>query len=146
MDRIKNQSNVRLFFTLPWTLRDYELFNMSTDVNTYVYLVFLRMSLRFFLVLGIVNCLILIPLYTTGTAQRELYKTILPQIQRTTIANVIGEDLRLVFSFLVGVLNWLALCIFIYQFKARVEEISTKFNHNKYEDRDVMAASQSLMI
>jgi hypothetical protein len=80
LERIKNQSNVRLFFTLPWTLRDCELFNMSSDVNTYVYLVFLRMSLRFFLVLALVNCLILIPLYTTGTAQKELYKTILPQI------------------------------------------------------------------
>lgn len=68
LDMIRNQSNFRLFFTLPWSLKDNELFTLATDVNTYMYLVFLRMTLRFFLVLAVLNCLILIPLYTTGTA------------------------------------------------------------------------------
>jgi hypothetical protein len=98
---------------------------MATDVNTYVYLIFLRMSLHFFLALALVNLALLVPLYATGTAQSDLYQTVLPRIQRVTIANIIGDQLRLSLSFVVGLANWAALCLFIWLFKGKIDDVQS---------------------
>lgn len=81
MSRFRKQSDTSLFFKLPWSVLDSELFAMAPDIDTYVYLVFLRMSVGFFLVLAIFNTIALMPIYYTGTAQAHLYETIMPQIQ-----------------------------------------------------------------
>jgi hypothetical protein len=54
----------RLFKLL--RISDKELFVLSGDIDTYVYLLFLRNCVYFMTILGIIDCSILIPLYGTG--------------------------------------------------------------------------------
>jgi hypothetical protein len=54
----------RLFKLL--RISDKELFVLSGDIDTYIYLLFLRNCVYFMCVLGIVDCGSLIPLYATG--------------------------------------------------------------------------------
>jgi hypothetical protein len=60
---------VKLFFFLPFAVSDEKLFSMSPDIDTYIYLLFLRMSLAFFALLAAINILVTIPIYSTGIAQ-----------------------------------------------------------------------------
>ena len=121
-------------------MRDQDLFTMAPDLDTYVYLVFLRMSLWFFVCLAAINALVVMPIYSTGSAQAHHYKTILPRIQQITIANVIGDDNRLFAGFAFGCLNWGLLCVFIAVFKKKVDTASSTYNLNKYEVEEVMIA------
>ena len=68
IERFRKQGTLKLFLTLPFKLRDSELFTMSPDIDTYVYLLFLRMSLSFFAILSCLNLLLALPLYLSGKA------------------------------------------------------------------------------
>ena len=48
-------------------ISDKELFVLSGDIDTYIYLLFLRNCVYFLTILTILDCSILLPLYATGT-------------------------------------------------------------------------------
>lgn len=127
-------------------MREAELFDLAPDMDTYIYLLFLRMSLGFFLSLSIFNVAVAMPLYISGSSQASQYETILPWIQCVSIANVIGDDNRLLAASCIGCLNWLALCGFALFFRRKVAAATASFTLNKYEDEDDMVAGQSLLL
>jgi hypothetical protein len=59
---------------------------------------------------------------------------------------VIGDETRLSAGFVLGLLNWIILCLFVYLYKRKVDLVSNTYSLNKYEDRDIMTAEHSLML
>ena len=64
-------STLKLFFTLAIKIKDSDLMTISPSIDTYIYLVFLRMSLWFFIILAFINGLFVVPIYSTGLAQAK---------------------------------------------------------------------------
>lgn len=57
------------FFKLAFKVNfmsDKTLFTVSPNLDTYIYLIFLRMSSMFFLGLTVFNAIVVIPIYSTG--------------------------------------------------------------------------------
>lgn len=50
-----------------------ELYALAGDIDTYIYMLFLRMSCYLMLVLMVVDCLILIPLYSMRGTTADTY-------------------------------------------------------------------------
>lgn len=90
LDKYKNSYKLKLFFTLCF-ISDKKIFNLAPDLNTYIYILFLRLSLNFILCLTLINAVVLIPLYLTGIIHSSYYETILPSLQKLTIANIISD-------------------------------------------------------
>lgn len=145
LQKFQKMGRIRLFFTLAICIKDSDLLTLSPSIDTYIYLTFLRMSLWFFSILTLINGLFVVPIYSTGLAQVKSYQTVLPHIQRITIANVIGDDSRINASFIVGCVNWLLLCLFIMLFKRKID-LTNKNALNKYDDNEVRMAGQTLMV
>lgn len=47
-------------------ISDKQLFVLTRDIDTYVYMLFLRNLIYFMLILCLINCSVLLPLYETG--------------------------------------------------------------------------------
>lgn len=137
LETFKNTYKVKLFFTLCY-MSDNKLFNLSPDLDTYIYVLFLRSSLNFFLCLALINGVFLIPMYLTGVINSSYYETILPHLQKLTIANIISDQPRLYVAFGMNCFSFLLLCIFILHFKRKVDYIMTNYTQNKYDEEDVI--------
>ena len=55
-------------------ISDKELFVLSGDIDTYIYLLFLRNCVYFMSILALIDCAILLPIYGTGTVALDCNK------------------------------------------------------------------------
>jgi len=77
---------------------DKSLFVLAGEIDTYVYMLFLRNIIYLVAILMVLNCGVLIPLYATGSTEENCYnnpgnhnKTIyLTQTQQLSLANGIN--------------------------------------------------------
>lgn len=63
-------NGITRFFKLMF-IKDRELFVLAGDIDTYIYLLFLKGCIYFMLILAIVDCGVLIPIYYNGTVNTD---------------------------------------------------------------------------
>ncbi len=79
-------------------ISDKELFVLSGDIDTYVYMLFVRNLIYFMMILCLINCSVLVPLYETGSVAKDCFNSptnvnntiYLSDIQQLSIGNGIN--------------------------------------------------------
>lgn len=77
MEKYRNLNFFKLGFKVNF-MSDKTLFTVSPNIDTYIYLLFLRMSSTFFFGLSLFNAIVVVPIYSSGDIQERYYETILP--------------------------------------------------------------------
>lgn len=113
-------------------ISDKQLFVLSGDIDTYVYLLFLRNLIYFVTILAVLNCAVLLPLYATGQTADLCFNNpgnvnatiYLSDIQKLCIGNGINQNSRIYTSFGISLLNTFLCFGFAVRMKGKIDFVA----------------------
>ena len=107
-------------------ISDEKLLALAGDVDTYLYIIFLRMVTYLMIIFMIVDCSILLPIYKIkGTTAHDYYNTtanysVLSDVMEFSIGNVITQKKYTILSLIITVINIILVIGVIARFRRKV--------------------------
>lgn len=108
--------------------------------DTALYLVFMRMASNFFIVVTIINCLLLLPIYVLGNPDPVIlkeklgYKKELSQIEKLSLANISGGTYGVFFAFIITMSYF---CVGATYLLYKYWRIATKWRYNQHDHAQI---------
>jgi hypothetical protein len=134
-DKLKRQydrMNCCKRFIKLFTISEKEMYAVCGDIDTYIYMLFLRMASYLMLILMILNCCVLIPLYSLEGTTAETYidptngMPDLTSIQQLSVANAINQQWITGLSLGFAVINVLLVFGMIFRVKRQIDIVLNK--------------------